>query len=63
MRLGIVWTILRREWTEMARNRLLVSTIIVPPLVLTIAPIILGGVVNERALPPELEAAVLAQRP
>ena len=63
MRRRIVWTILRREWTEMVRNRLLVSTILVPPLVLTIAPIILGGVVNERALPPELEAAVLAQRP
>jgi ABC-2 type transport system permease protein len=63
MRPGIVWTILRREWTEMVRNRLLVSTILVPPLILTIAPLILGGVVGERALPPELEAAVIAQRP
>ncbi len=63
MRASIVWTVLRREWIETLRNRLLVSTIVIPPVVLTIAPIILGGLVNERALPPELEAQILAQRP
>ena len=63
MRAHIVWTVLRREWIEMLRNRLLVSTIIVPPVVLTIAPILLGAFVDERALPPELAAQVLAQRP
>jgi ABC-2 type transport system permease protein len=63
MRGGIVWTILRREWLETLRNRLLVSTIVIPPVVLTIAPIILGGLVNERALPPELAAQILEQRP
>ena len=64
MRPGIVWTVLRREWTEMIRNRLLVSTILIPPLVLTVAPILIGGVANsERTLPPELEAAILQQRP
>lgn len=63
MRAHIVWTVLRREWTETLRNRLLVSTIIVPPVVLTIAPILLGAFVDERALPPELAAQVLAQRP
>jgi ABC-2 type transport system permease protein len=63
MRAHIVWTVLRREWTETLRNRLLVSTIIVPPVVLTIAPILLGAFVDERALPPELATQVLAQRP
>ena len=63
MRAHIVWTVLRREWIETLRNRLLVSTIIVPPVVLTIAPILLGAFVDERALPPELAAQVLAQRP
>ena len=63
MRPRIVWTVLRREWTETLRNRLLVSTIVVPPVVLTIAPIVLGALVGERALPPELAAQVIAQRP
>jgi ABC-2 type transport system permease protein len=63
MRAGIVWTVLRREWIETSRNRLLVSTILIPPIVLTVAPIILAGAVGERALPPELAAQVVAQRP
>ena len=63
MRRSIVWTILRREWIEMMRNRLLVSTIVIPPVILTIAPILLGGVVGDRALPPELAAQVIEQRP
>lgn len=63
MRARLVWTVLRREWVETLRNRLLVSTIAIPPIVLTIAPIILGGLVNERELPPELAAAIVQQRP
>ena len=63
MRLHIVSTILRREWLETSRNRLLMTTILVPPLVLTIAPIVLAGVIGERSLPDELAAIVLAQRP
>ncbi|HYH93742.1 MAG TPA: ABC transporter permease [Candidatus Saccharimonadales bacterium] len=63
MRAGIVWTILRREWIETLRNRLLLSTIVIPPVILTVAPIILGAFIGERSLPPELEAAVLQQRP
>lgn len=63
MRAGIVWTLLRREWAEMIRNRLLVSTIVVPPLILTVAPIALGGVVGDRALPPQLAEQILSQRP
>jgi ABC-2 type transport system permease protein len=63
MRRAIVWTILRREWTETLRNRLLVSTIVIPPVILTIAPIALAGVVGERALPPELAAQIVEQRP
>jgi ABC-2 type transport system permease protein len=63
MRASIAWTVLRREWFEMLRNRLLMSTIVLPPIALTVAPIILGGVVGERALPPELAAQVLEQKP
>ena len=63
MRFRIVCTILRREWLETSRNRLLVATILVPPLILTVAPIALAGVVGKRSLPDQLAALVLAQRP
>jgi ABC-2 type transport system permease protein len=63
MRAHIVTTILRREWLETSRNRLLVSTILIPPLILTVAPIALAGVIGERSLPDELAGQVLAQRP
>ncbi len=63
MRWSILWTILRREWLETLRNRLLVSTILVPPFVLTVAPIILAGAVGGEELPPPLAQQVIAQRP
>lgn len=63
MRTHIVATILRREWSETFRNRLLMSTILVPPVILTIAPLALAGIVGDRALPPQLATQVLAQRP
>jgi ABC-2 type transport system permease protein len=63
MRAAIVWTILLREWSETVRNRLLMSTILVPPMILTIAPIALSGFVGDRSLPPDFTAQILAQRP
>jgi ABC-2 type transport system permease protein len=63
MRPFIIATILRREWAETVRNRLLMATIVVPPVLLTVAPIALAGVVGERSLPPEFAGQVLLQRP
>ena len=63
MRAAIVTTILRRETTEIVRNRLLLSTILIPPILLTVAPIVLAGAIGERSLPPELAAQVVSQRP
>jgi ABC-2 type transport system permease protein len=63
MRLAIVGTILRREWAETIRNRLLMATILVPPVILTVAPIAVGGLVSDRALPPDFAAQIIAQRP
>jgi ABC-2 type transport system permease protein len=63
MRASMVWAVLAREAAEMIRNRLLVGSILVPPIVLTIGPLLLGGLVREEALPPELVSAILAQRP
>ena len=37
--------------------------ILIPPIVLTVVPILLAAVVDERALPPELATQVVAQRP
>jgi len=63
MRAWIMTTILRREWSETIRNRLLMSTILIPPILLTVAPILLTAAVGASQLPPELEQQVLAQRP
>jgi ABC-2 type transport system permease protein len=63
MRPAIVGTILRREWAETVRNRLLMATILVPPMILTVAPITVAGLVGERSLPAEFAAQILAQRP
>jgi ABC-2 type transport system permease protein len=63
MHAHVVSTVLRREWAETVRNRLLMSTILIPPMVLTIAPLVLAGVVGERALPDALVTQVVAQRP
>jgi ABC-2 type transport system permease protein len=63
MRSGIVWSVLRREWYEMVRNQLLMATILVPPVVLTIAPVILAAAVGQEELPPDMAEQVLAQRP
>jgi ABC-2 type transport system permease protein len=63
MRASIIWTVLRREWIETLRNRLLVATIFVPPILLTVAPIALAGLIGERSLPPSLAEQILRQRP
>jgi ABC-2 type transport system permease protein len=63
MRPAIVGTILWREWYETVRNRLLMSTILIPPIALTIAPIVLAAAVGDSVLPPELATQVLSQKP
>ena len=63
MRRSIVATILRREWSELRRNRELLAVIVVPPVVLTIAPITVAGLLGDNALPAEFATQVLTQRP
>jgi ABC-2 type transport system permease protein len=63
MRADILWTVLRREWYETVHNRLLMATILIPPILLTVAPIVLAGAVGNRALPPELTRQILLQKP
>ena len=63
MRRSIVATILRREWSELRRNRELLLVILVPPIVLTIAPITVAGLLGDNQLPAEFASQVLIQRP
>lgn len=63
IRSRIVRAILRREWTETLRNRELVLTIVIPPVLLTIAPIIVAGLIGGEELPADFAVQVLAQRP
>jgi ABC-2 type transport system permease protein len=63
MRRRIIVTVLRREFAETIRNRLLMFTILVPPMLLTVAPLLLGSAIGAHSLPPDLAKAVLAQRP
>lgn len=59
----IITTILRREFSETIRNRLLMATILLPPLLLTVAPLLLGSAIGTHTLPPDLVKSVIAQRP
>ncbi len=63
MRRRIIATILRREFAETLRNRLLMSTILIPPILLTVAPLLLASAIGAHALSPDLAKAVLVQRP
>jgi ABC-2 type transport system permease protein len=65
MRPDLVRAVIGREFAELLRNRVLLFTIIVPPVVLTIAPIVVGTFVQggERPLPEALLRSILAQRP
>ncbi len=63
MRAAMVWTVLRREWFETIRNRLLLASIILPPILLTVTPLILAGAVDSEEVPREILDQVVAQRP
>ena len=63
MRVRIINTVLRREFAETIRNRLLMGTILIPPMILTVAPLALAGAVGSHSLPADLAASVRAQRP
>jgi ABC-2 type transport system permease protein len=63
VRRDIIATIVGRDWEETLRNRLLLATILIPPVVLTIVPLIAGSIIQGRALPDSIAQSVIAQRP
>jgi ABC-2 type transport system permease protein len=63
MRRDVVAAIVRREFEEIVRNRLLLGSILVPPIVLTIAPLAAGALIQARPLPHAIAVAIVLQRP
>jgi ABC-2 type transport system permease protein len=66
MRWPIVATVIRREAMEIVRNRLLVVSIVLPPVLLVGMPLVVGGFIGTSGgdnLPPEYIARLLASRP
>lgn len=63
MRRDIISAIVGRDWEETLRNRLLLATILIPPVVLTIVPLIAGSLIQGRPLPDSIARTVIEQRP
>jgi len=59
----IVTAVVIRDWQETLRNRLLLATILIPPVVLTIVPLVVGGVTTALPLPAAVARQALALRP
>jgi ABC-2 type transport system permease protein len=63
MRRDILAAIIGRDWEETMRNRLLLATILIPPVVLTIVPLIAGSLIQDRQLPGSIATTIVSQRP
>lgn len=66
MRGAVAWAVLRREFLEIFRNRLLALSIVVPPVILTAVPIIfavVGSVEQASQIPPGLVEQLVANHP
>ena len=62
MRVAWVAAVLEREVAELLRNRLLLLSILVPPVVIVVGPVVLGKLIAGRPLPAALAAALVADR-
>lgn len=63
MRAEILRAVVGRETEELLRNRLLVASIVIPPILLVAFPLIAGLFVQSEPLPPDFARQVIAQRP
>jgi ABC-2 type transport system permease protein len=65
MRRGVVGAVLRRETIEIFRNRLLVLSIVVPPLILTTLPVLIAmlGGATDQPIPPDLVSQLVSTHP
>jgi ABC-2 type transport system permease protein len=63
IRLPFVAAVVGREFEELRLNRLLVLSILAPPIILIIAPLTIGRFVASEPLPADFVRTLLAQRP
>ena len=64
IRAPILNAIVRREFLEVARNRLLLLSIVVPPAILAALPVVLFGALgNATRIPPEFVDQIIANHP
>ncbi len=63
MRAAFVRAILGREFEELRLNRLLLLSIGIPPLILIIAPLFVGQIVDTQPLPSDFVAQILSLKP
>ena len=64
MRGSMLRTIVAREWLEIMRNRLLLFSILIPPIILSILPVVLLRFVGDaRNLPEAAIAQIVANHP
>jgi ABC-2 type transport system permease protein len=64
MRFPILTTIIGREWRELVRNRLLLSSVLLPPVILAVLPIILVKFAgNAPIIPAGAVAQIVASHP
>ena len=63
MRIALVAAVVEREFAELLRNRLLMLSLLGPPIVIVIGPVILGKLVAGRPLPSLIASPLVASRP
>jgi ABC-2 type transport system permease protein len=63
IRPAIVFTVVRRELLEIARNRTLLAAIVLPPILLVAIPILVTALGARNSLPPDVVANLVAARP
>jgi ABC-2 type transport system permease protein len=63
MDVGVVGAVVGRETREVAGNRLLLLSILVPPIALTVLPLLSGKLLAGTALPAGFAGQLLGQRP
>ncbi len=63
LRPDVTWTVIGRELRELARNRVLMAAVVIPPIIMAALPLLALRFGSDKALPPELIANIVASRP
>jgi ABC-type Na+ efflux pump permease subunit len=63
IRPSIVLAVVRRELLEIVRNRVLLTAVVLPPVLLVALPVIITSTSHPKPLAPEVVANLIAARP